>query len=118
MGLVPLESYVSPLSLSTHGFLDKSILEVANLRKVSRDCKNQQIWDPWIPDLRIFGISGESEQAPISRMRNPSKLYILTFAMLPLKNVPCNYGGNPSRTVGSWCLTVPELEVGPRYHGS
>ena len=115
MGLVPLESYVSPLSLSTHGFLDKSILEVANLRKVSRDCKNPQIWDPWIPNLRIFGISGESEQAPISRMRNPSKLYILTFAMLPLENVPCNYGGNPSRIVGSWCRTVPELEVGPRY---
>ena len=107
MGPVLLESYVSPLSLSTHGFLDKTILEVANLGKVLRDCKNPQIWDPWIPDLRIFGISGESEQAPISRMRNPSKLYILTFAILLLKNVPCNYGGNPSRIVGSWCLTVP-----------
>ena len=52
MGLVPLESYVSPLSLSTHGFLDKTILEVANLRKVSRDCKNPQIWDP---GFSIFG---------------------------------------------------------------
>ena len=55
MGLVPLESYVSPLSLSTHGFLDKTILEVANLRKVSRDCKKPQIWDPGsrILDFRV-----------------------------------------------------------------
>ena len=35
--------------------------------------------------------------------------------MLPLKNASCNYGGNPSRIVGSWCRTVPQIEVGPRY---
>ena len=59
MGLVPLESYVSPLSLSTHGFLDKTILEVANLRKVSRDCRkssNLGSVDPKFKDFQNRGI--------------------------------------------------------------
>ena len=37
--------------------------------------------------------------------------------ILGIKNVSCNYGGDPSRIGISGCLTVPEFEVGPRYWG-
>ena len=47
MGPVPLESYVSPLSLSRYGLLVRTILVLANLKKVSRECReNAQIMDP------------------------------------------------------------------------
>ena len=47
MGPVPLESYVSRLSLSTHGLFVLPVLVLANLEYVSRDGREMyQISDP------------------------------------------------------------------------